>query len=345
MSFSNDVRTDYKKILKDGCRIIDVRSPSEYQLGSIRNAINLPILDDEKRKKVGTCYKKNGQTAAIALGYELVSENIKENLVDSWTKAVEKGSLICCWRGGLRSIITQNWLQESGVNLPRISGGYKALRRTCIEVIQDCSHENFIVIAGRTGSGKTEVIRSLVRTIDLEGLANHRGSAFGHRKTPQPPLASFENNLATTLLQMDRSGPIAIEDESRTIGHLAVPLPLFDRMRISPIVVLETPIEERVENIYQEYVVRDDNPNNLLGGIDRIKKRLGGKLHSELRDCMTKAFDKQNKDLHQRWIIRLLSKYYDPMYDYQIQNKYPRVIYRGEKQDVLRFLSTFEIKT
>jgi len=82
MSFSNDVRTDYKTILKDGCRIIDVRSPSEYQLGSTRNAINLPILDDEKRKKVGTCYKKNGQTAAIALGYELVSENIKESLVD-----------------------------------------------------------------------------------------------------------------------------------------------------------------------------------------------------------------------------------------------------------------------
>ena len=144
-------------------------------------------------------------------------------------------------------------------------------------------------------------------------------------------------------MQIDRSGPIAIEDESRTIGHLAVPLPLFDRMRISPIVVIETPIEERVENIYQEYVVRDNNPNNLLVGIDRIKKRLGGKLHSELQDCMTEAFDKQNKDLHQRWIIRLLSKYYDPMYDYQIKNKYPRVVYRGEKQDVLRFLSTFEI--
>ena len=344
MSLSNEVRTDYKAILKEGCRIIDVRSPSEYLLGSTRNAVNLPILDDEKRKKVGTCYKKEGQTAAIALGHKLVSGDIKENLVDAWTRAVKKGALICCWRGGLRSIIAQRWLQETGINLPRISGGYKKLRRTCLEVVQDYSNKNFLVIAGRTGSGKTEIISSLVKSIDLEGLANHRGSAFGNRKTPQPTLANFENDLATTLLQIDGAGPITIEDESRTIGHLAVPLSLFDRMRISPIVVLETPIEERVENIYQEYVVRDKNPNNLLVGIDRIKKRLGGKLHSELRECMTEAFDKQHAALHQQWIVNLLTKYYDPMYDYQIKNKYSRIVFRGKKQDVLNFVSTFETK-
>ena len=343
MSVPSTVRTDYKKIIKNGFQIIDVRTPSEYQLGSTPHAVNLPILDDEQRKEVGVCYKNKGQTAAIALGHRLVKGETKEARIKAWINANNNNTSICCWRGGLRSRIAQGWLEETGLNIPRISGGYKALRHTCIEVLGECPEKDFVVVAGRTGSGKTEIIKDLTHSIDLEGMANHRGSAFGSHKTPQPSAASFENSLATAFLQIDGPGPIALEDESRTIGHLAIPLILFERMRISPIVVLEIGIAERIENIYQEYIINDNNPNNLLSGLDRIKKRLGGKLHSELKDCMREAFDNNNADTHRRWIHNLLSNYYDPMYDYQIRQKNPRIVMQGDKKDVLSFVSTYRV--
>ena len=153
--------------------------------------------------------------------------------------AAHPHAAIYCWRGGLRSQIAQRWLAESGVVLPRIVGGFKALRQFCLDMLERSVARDFVLVGGRTGSGKTAVVQALANHVDLEALANHRGSAFGGHPTPQPPPVAFENALAVALLKLDPHAPTAIEDEGRSIGRLAVPQAVYDAMQRAPIVVLE----------------------------------------------------------------------------------------------------------
>lgn len=175
--------SNYLDILASNTPLLDVRAPVEFVKGSFPNARNIPLLDDKNRELIGTCYKKQGQDAAIALGYKIVdgSDNLKENLVSSWKEYIElyPNGYLYCFRGGLRSHIVQEWLKEAGIHYPLVIGGYKAMRSNLLLDLE-VSLESlpFILIGGRTCSGKTIALMQMPRYVDLEGLANHRGSAL-----------------------------------------------------------------------------------------------------------------------------------------------------------------------
>lgn len=199
-----------------------------------------------------------------------------------------------------------------------------------------------MVLAGRAGSGKTYVIQDVSRHIDLEALANHRGSAFGGLG-PQPPPIAFENALAAACLSITGDAPVVLEDESRTIGRLAIPPALYGAMQFAPIVLLEVDQPTRIDHILDEYVERAEHPRDaLLAALDRIRRRLGGLRHQQIQELMNEAFLQRDgqraRNGHREWIRLLLDGYYDPMYDYQVSQKDARIVHRGDAESVKRFL-------
>lgn len=333
------------EVFKSSLPLLDVRAPAEFAKGVMPLSCNLPILDDVERSKVGTTYRKAGEVAATALGLELISGAVRELRIDAWRDYLENQptAVLTCWRGGQRSKIAQNWLAEFGCDVPRVSGGYKAMRRYCLELL-DAAVANKVwwVVTGRTGAGKTEIIRNLVNAIDLEESANHRGSAFGAMPTPQPAQATFENHLAHLYLGIG-SEYLVVEDESRTIGRLCIPKAWNARMQEAPQVLVETGLEERVAHIENEYVDETLKVNNeadlasrYQAALDRIKRRLGGALHAEISRQLHQAF--AGSGSHTAWISTLLEKYYDPMYDYQLERKQARIKFRGNWMDVMEYM-------
>lgn len=352
---------DYLSIFLNDSPLLDVRAPVEFERGSFPSAVNAPLMNDDERHEVGICYKENGQDAAIELGHRLVSGDIKEERINAWRRFVadHPEGYLFCFRGGLRSRLTQQWIQEAGLDYPLIKGGYKALRRFLIDQLEELiADSEFRIISGRTGTGKTRVLNQLANPVDLEGLANHRGSSFGREVTPQPTQIDFENRLAVAMLKAHHriGGPIYLEDESRLVGRCALPHSLRERMAKAPLMVLEQPMEERVRIIREDYVVKmatdyarrdgDDAgwhsfEDYLLSALDRIRKRLGGERHQTLRQSMVSALENQRAtgdvNGHDLWIQSLLENYYDPMYDYQLQRKAGRILVRGGPQTLIEF--------
>ena len=345
----------YHDILRLQLPLIDTRSPVEFSRGAVSNAHNLPLMTDSERAAVGTCYKQQGQHSAIALGHQLVSGQVKQARLASWRAFVAahpEGALYCA-RGGMRSHIVQQWLADSGIVYPRITGGFKALRRAAINVIAQAATQPLLLLAGPTGSGKTRLLQQL-NAVDLEALANHRGSAFGRKLSPQPEQIRFENDLAGAILRFNENPRafLLLEDESLLIGQRNIPHPLYLAMQQSPLLLLEEPLSDRVEVILQDYVVdllaeavRHDKEQGfalfsamLQQAMARIRKRLGGALFSELQQLLTQALTVQQQhgdiSLHRRWIARLLTDYYDPMYQYQLQKRDVPVLLRGNAAEI-----------
>jgi tRNA 2-selenouridine synthase len=210
--------------------LIDVRAPVEFVVGSLPGAINLPIMNNEERAMVGTTYKKSGREQAMAQGHELVSGEIKEQRLTLWAEQIQKQpeTVIYCFRGGLRSQITQRWLGERGIKRPLIEGGYKKARQFLRDEIDQFSRQSsMLILSGPTGSAKTNLLKkSNYPNVDLEALASHRGSAFGAMATPQPSQIDFENTLAVTLMKLGKK-QVLVEDESRLIGRCAIPESFF----------------------------------------------------------------------------------------------------------------------
>lgn len=323
---------------------IDVRSEGEFFEGHWSGLKNTPILNNEHRHLVGTTYKEKGQDAAIALGLDLVTPK-KSALIEQWQKdllSVPEGKrFVTCWRGGLRSKFSQSWLKESSVDIPRVHGGIKALRKFSLDLIEQ-GPKKIVLLGGMTGNGKTELLKQLPqnKVIDLEGLASHRGSSFGSfMKTTQPSQTTFENNLA---LEIYKKPKLAImEAESRLIGRCIIPKAIKEKMDHSEVVILESPIEERVERLLKEYVtdpiatygevaVRVDLQNKLIN----IKRKLGGLQFSSI---LQKMNDRQHRD----WIYDLLVQYYDKMYQHSTElNKKRTIVFKGAHNEVKEFLSS-----
>ncbi len=198
------------------------------------------------------------------------------------------------------------------------------------------------MLGGRTGSGKTQVLKQLDWSMDLEGVAQHRGSAFGAKSTPQPTPVKFEFMLAQAALNHSHRS-LLVEDESRTIGRLATPTSWFEQMQRAPIVLLQASLETRVAHIVEEYVTEPltsgHNPQALLDtyrdSLRRIKRRLGGKCWQEIDDLLQRAFGTGD---HTTWVEALLRSYYDPMYDYQLTKKQARVVFKGDATAVVAHL-------
>ena len=337
--------SDYAAVLTLGAPLIDLRSPTEFARGAFPGAVNLPLLTDAEREQVGIRYKQAGRDAAIALGNTLVSGATKATRLAAWQRWVDAhpDTMLYCWRGGLRSKTAQQWLTDTGRQTSRIEGGYRALRRYCLDTLD--REREWLVVGGRTGVGKTAIVRRAPGSIDFEGLANHRGSAFGKRRTPQPTPINFENTLAVELLRRgSRATPIVVEDESRTIGRLAIPEGVHRAMQASPIALVESDRETRMRNIHREYVVEADDAEHLRESLetslDNIRRRLGGERHRQVRAQMGRAFDGGDADAHRRWIGMLLDWYYDPLYDYQIAKKQHRIVFRGPADAVGEYLAS-----
>lgn len=353
--------TDYREIFLNDRPMMDTRAPIEFTKGAFPGVLNLPLMTDQERQRVGTCYKQQGQQAAIVLGHQLVSGDIKQQRVQAWADfaRAHPDGLLYCFRGGLRSQIVQQWLREAGIDYPRVGGGYKAMRTflldTTEQALQQC---DFVLLGGMTGTGKTEVLGQLENALDLEGHANHRGSSFGRRATGQPSNIDFENRLAVDLLKKRERGVQAfvLEDENRMIGSCALPLPLYQSMQGLPMVWLEDRLDSRVQRILDDYVVNLSAEfvavhgeegfalfaERLLESLNKIHKRLGGERHQRLFLLMEAALAEQARsgdvELHRAWIEGLLGEYYDPMYAFQRESKGARIEFSGEHGAVLDYL-------
>ena len=320
---------------------IDLRSENEFKKGSIPQSVNIPILNNDQFKKVGIEYKKNGSDAAIALGHSLVKGSLKEELIYHWTEHLKKNPecLLYCFRGGMRSEIAVKWLNECGVKVNRLKGGYKNFRNWVISQHLDIENyiKDWIIIGGLTGSGKTDFLRSFKESIDLERIANHRGSAFGVRDGGQPTQSNFENILTLDYLN-HKYEKLILEDESRTIGRAGLPGFWYQKMQSSKLVILEVDDDKRAENIYYEYVydeinngVSEDNLlEKYLGSLKNIKRRLGNVVYDNIKDLMKSAFHQNEKEIHKEWILTLLTSYYDKMYSYKLDMRKDFIVHKGE---------------
>ena len=336
-------------LLEKQTPLIDVRAPIEFKKGSLPTSVNLPILLDDERHQVGKTYKKFGSGPATDLGFNLVSGDLKERRVKKWLNFISDNpsAQIYCARGGQRSKIAQEWIAEKGVSIPKIEGGFKSLRNECLNIIEKaCSDEKkWIVIAGMTGTNKTGIISLLNNGIDLEGLANHRGSAFGGFETPQPSPINFENSLACNYVQI-KNKTVIFEDESRTIGRLVIPEKFYNRIISSEIVIINEPIDVRVDHIYKEYVhdalvnhTNDDLKRKLSDQLSKISKRLGMDNFIKINEQIQIAFQKDSRESHHIWIYELLTNYYDKMYHYQLEKKKDRCIFSGSWEEVKKYLT------
>ena len=351
--------TDYRAILAADTPLIDVRAPIEFMQGALPGAHNLPLMNDDERAAVGTCYKRQGPEAALALGHRLVNGDTREQRIRAWREAclANPQGYLCCARGGQRSHITQAWLKEAGVDYPLIVGGYKALRQTAIRVTQEQVQKPMILIGGCTGSGKTRLVNQHPDGIDLEGLAHHRGSSFGRTLKAQLSQASFENYLAVELLKKDAQRWV-LEDEGRMIGSNHLPECLRERMVTSCIAVVEDPFEVRLARLHEEYFARmwqdfaaaygeeqgwREYDAYLHHGLFAIRRRLGLQRFAELTTLLESALIEQRRtgrtEAHSSWLAPLLNDYYDPMYRYQLEKKAEMIVYRGTFNEVAAWLA------
>ena len=335
-------------LLKNKTKLIDVRAPIEFKDGALPDSINLPILFDDERAAVGKTYKNKGNESAIKKGHLIVNGKIKDKRVSQWLDFIEKfpEAQLYCARGGQRSEIAQLWLKEAGCDIKRISGGFKALRNTCLSILDQASNDDkkWIIISGRTGSAKTKLINLIDNSICLESLANHRGSAFGSFDTLQPTPINFENNLACDYLQQI-GDVVYFEDESRTIGRLVIPEKFYNRMSNSKIVLIEEPIENRIQNIFEEYVNKQIEVKSLKVQSDKLReklikisKRLGDNNYKKVDKLIKSAFENNDEKIHLEWIEILLTTYYDKMYDYQLEKKIDRCEFSGNWESVKNYL-------
>ena len=329
---------------------IDLRSENEFKKGSIPQSVNIPILNNDQFKKVGIEYKKNGSDAAIALGHSLVKGSLKENLIHHWTEHLKKNPecLLYCFRGGMRSEIAVKWLNDCGVKVNRLKGGYKNFRNWVISQHLDIENyiKDWIIIGGLTGSGKTDFLRSFKESIDLEQIANHRGSAFGVRDSGQPTQSNFENILTLDYLN-HKYEKLILEDESRTIGRAGLPGFWYQKMQSSKLVILEVDDDKRAENIYYEYVYDEINNGvkedtlleKYLGSLKNIKRRLGNVVYDNIKDLMKSAFHQNEKEIHKEWILTLLTSYYDKMYSYKLDMRKDFIVHKGEIESCRNYIN------
>ncbi|WP_252109600.1 MULTISPECIES: tRNA 2-selenouridine(34) synthase MnmH [unclassified Halomonas] len=326
-------------LIHTGTPLIDVRAPVEFAQGSLPGAVNLPLMVDEERHQVGIAYKEQGQQAAIALGERLVSGEVKRTRIAAWREYLSRhpNAAIYCFRGGLRSQIAKSWLAEEGVDVPRITGGWKEMRRTLCEHIDQAAEQPMLVVAGLTGSAKTVLINRLANGIDLEACANHKGSAFGRQVEAPTTQIDFEHALASQLL--GRPGKLVMEDESRQIGNANIPLTFWHAMEKAPRICVEMPLDWRLDQLRHDYIEaleaafvarfgfeqgRARMKEQLSNSLKRLAKRLGNARLQRLQRLQALAFDahdRGNTQAHEAWLGPLLTEYYDPLYRYHLERR------------------------
>ncbi|TVQ13324.1 MAG: tRNA 2-selenouridine(34) synthase MnmH [Leptolyngbya sp. DLM2.Bin27] len=266
-----------KTFLQGSSPILDVRSPGEYEHGHIPGAVSFPLFTDDERAQVGTCYKQVGREAAVELGFDIAGPKCGEFIRAAKALAPDRQLRVHCWRGGMRSG-GMGWILElAGFTVHSLEGGYKAYRRWVRETL--ATPKPVVILGGMTGSGKTQVLHALAAlgepVLDLEGLANHRGSSFGALLLPpQPSTEHYENLLAEQWVKFGDERPIWIEAESRRVGTCRIPSELFAQMEAAPAVEVVRSLDERLDLLVEIYGAA--STAGLVAATERIRKRLGG---------------------------------------------------------------------
>ena len=299
---------------KDFDTVIDARTPAEYALDHVPGAVNAPVLEDDERAQVGTLYKQVSPFEAKKLGGALVAKNVARHIETLFGKNGKTWKpLVYCWRGGKRSGAMAHILREVGWDAQTLPGGYRAYRRWVVEQLLLVPETlSFEVVHGPTGSGKSRLLAALERAgaqvLDLEALAAHRGSVLGGLpRRPQPSQKWFESQLLARLQALDPARPVYVEGESKKIGEVQVPEALMARMRASPCVVLDTPLETRIALLLDEYRHFTDDRAALEAQLDCLAP-----LHGRERIGQWKSLAAAG-DWH-GFVARLLVEHYDPAY-------------------------------
>jgi len=322
--------------------IVDLRSPIEFEHGAIPGAVNLPLLDNDERHEVGTTYKQVGRHDAVSLGLELFAAKAERFAQEAVELAGDQKRLVVhCARGGMRSKSVALWLATMGLNVELLEGGYKAYRKEVLAILQRCARHPMITLHGRTGSGKTSLLRALsqhIPVLDFEHIAAHRGSAFGDFAIgrPQPSQQNFENVLANDYLKCEHIPTLIVEIEN-FIGSIILPHELRESVIGAPIVLVTRDFEDRVERLAAEYApVWNDS---LQATFEQRMLMLKSHLSHADRAAMIGATARGD---FRTAVEMLLSLRYDPVYDKGIRRLDHRVVARfnltHEKQAAIAYL-------
>ena len=295
-------------------QLVDARSPAEFAIDHIPGAINLPVLDDDERRLVGTLYKQVGAFEARRVGGAMVAANLARHLQGPLADRPHGWKpLVYCWRGGLRSGSMTTWLRMVGWDAQQLAGGYKAWRRHVIDTIDQVAPALPLrVLCGATGTAKTRLLHALAaqgqQVLDLEGLAKHKGSLLGALPgIEQPSQTAFETAIASVLEKVDICRPIYIEGEGRRIGRLTVPAPVVARMRSSPCIEVQASVASRVEFLLRDYAYLGDRPDWLAEQIAPLKPLHGNEI---ITAWQALAHARQLPQLFEALAV----KHYDPSY-------------------------------
>ncbi len=298
--------------------VLDVRAPIEFAQGHVPGALSLPLFSDEERARIGTTYKQVSQNRAVHLGLEFFGPKMSALVKQAEKLAPGREVRLHCWRGGMRSGAVMWLLELAGFRVHLLDHGYKEYRRAVLASFAE--PRAWRVLGGLTGSGKTDVLHALAAAphqqpvVDLEGLAHHKGSAFGAIGQPaQPTQEQFENNLAAALAAWPATTPVWVEDESRQVGRVTIPPALFAQLRAAPRWLLEVPRAARVAKLAAEYGAED--PAELAAAIGRLAKRLGGLATQQALDAVTAG------DF--ALMVELVLDYYDKTYAYGMAQRPP----------------------
>jgi tRNA 2-selenouridine synthase len=297
--------------------VLDIRTPAEFAEGHLQGAISFPLFSDEERVVVGTLYKQQGKDTAVLKGLELVGPKLKKFVL----QARKHPGPLClyCWRGGMRSSSMAWLLETAGREVYLLEGGYKAYRTYGRDLIS--SGLKLIMLSGPTGSGKTEILHQLMalghQVLDLEGLANHRGSSFGGiGQPPQPSTEQFTNLIFEQVMGFDLSKPIWVEGESQAIGRVSILNELFSQMNCCQTIRIDPPRDERIERLLRDYA--GFPAGELQRSIENISKRLGGKDTQDTLEAL------QAGDF--RKVTDITLAYYDKGYDFSMARRNTKMI-------------------
>jgi tRNA 2-selenouridine synthase len=330
---------EFTEALLDNHLVVDVRTPLEFEEDHIPGAVNVPLLDNDERVEIGTLYKQQGPHKARMRGLEMTAARFPEMVATIAKMAGDRPILVYCWRGGLRSKTVTAILELSGFHAVQLQGGYKSFR-SHVTAYFDHFQPNgpLVVLHGLTGSGKTAFLQRIpadgYTTIDLEGLAQHRGSAFGALGLSQTlSQKHFESILWNELRQSPRGRPIILEGESRRIGRISLPGNFYEVMGESIKIWCETAMNTRIDRLISEYG-KEEYREEMATALLRIRKKLGSEKYSEIAGYL------------EAWNLRpfmqgLLENYYDKVYYKTREWKEDTILSLENHDEALRELEMF----